>query len=156
MATTFCAKDTGRDAHIYLNTGSVATPTWTEITEARDVSMPMTADQIEQSDRSTKFKLYSSGGIDLSVSFKMSYRNGSANFASLQSLFLTGCGAEFAIMDGPIATAGSEGVRGGFQVFSNSFDFPLSDGQTVDIELRPCYFEDGASNQTFPAWYTAP
>ena len=156
MPTTYCPGDTGRDAHLYLNTGTVSTPTWTEITEAMDFSAPMTADQINRSDRSTRFKLFAAGGIDLGVSFKFNYRNGSANFDSLWALFIAGCGAEFALMDGPIATAGSEGIRAGFMVFASSFEFPLEDGQTIDFELKPCYFEDDLSAQTTPEWYTVP
>lgn len=154
MATTFCSNNSGRDAHLYLNTGTVASPTWTEIIEARDLSLALTAESIDVSDRSTKFKLYDSGGIECSISGKLTYRNGNANCESIRDLFLSGCGAEFALTDGPIATVGTEGIRGGFKVFTNSHEFPLADGMTVDIELRPCYFENGSSTQTVPEWVT--
>ena len=154
MATTFCSNNSGRDAKLYHNAGTVASPTWTHIAEARDLSLNMTAEEFDVSDRNTKFKMYDHGGIDVEISGKLTYRNGNANCETIRDLFLSGCGAEFALMDGPIATAGSEGIRGGFKVFTNSHEFPLADGMTVDISLKPCYFEDGSNAFVELEWYT--
>jgi hypothetical protein len=154
MPTTFCSDSSGRDAKLYYNSGTVASPTWVEIKEARDLSMPMTAESYDDSDRSTAIKLFGAGGIEVSISGKLSYRNGNANCETIRDLFFSRCAAEFALMDGPIATSGSEGFRGGFKVFTNSHEFPLADGMTVDIELKPAYFENGSGTQVLPAWYT--
>jgi hypothetical protein len=143
MPTTFCSKNSGRDAKLYHNSGTVASPTWTEIKEARDLSLSMTAEEFDVSDRNTKFKLYDHGGIDVEIC------------ETIRGLFLSGCGAEFALMSNTIsgANGAAEGIRGGFKVFTNSMEFPLADGMTVDISLKPCYFENGSSAFVELSWY---
>ena len=155
MATTYCSANTGRDAYLYRNTGTVATPVWTHVKEARDLSMPMTAEKIKQSDRSTVFALYDNGEIDLSITGSLSFRSQNANCTAIRDLMLSRCSEQMALMSGPIATVGSEGIKAGFKVFGNTHNFPLSDGMTVDIELAPCYYEDPtvAGTQIAPAWY---
>lgn len=155
MATTYCSTNTGRDAYLYRNTGTVGTPVWTEVPEARDLSMPMTSEKIKQSDRSTIFALYDNGEIDLSISGALSFRSQNANCTALRDLMLTKCAEQMALMSGPIADSGSEGILAGFKVFTNSHNFPLSDGMTVDIELAPCYYEDPTAPgvQIAPEWY---
>lgn len=155
MPTTFCSKNSGRDAKLYHNAGTVASPTWTHIKEARDLSLNMTADNFEVSDRNTKFKMYGHGGIDVEISGKLTFRTGNTNCETIRDLFLSGCGAEFALMSNTISGAdgAAEGIRGGFSVFSNSMEFPLSDGMSVDISLKPCYFENGSGTFVPLAWY---
>lgn len=155
MPTTFCSKNSGRDAKLYHNSGTVASPTWTEIKEARDLSLSMTAEEFDVSDRNTKFKLYDHGGIDVEISGKLTYRTNNANCETIRGLFLSGCGAEFALMSNTIsgANGAAEGIRGGFKVFTNSMEFPLADGMTVDISLKPCYFENGSSAFVELSWY---
>lgn len=155
MPTTFCSKNSGRDAKLYHNSGTVASPTWVHIKEARDLSLNMTADNFEVSDRNTKFKMYGHGLIDVEISGKLTFRTNNTNCETIRGLFLSGCGAEFALMSNTISGAdgAAEGIRGGFAVFTNSMEFPLSDGMTVDISLKPCYFENGSSTFVELAWY---
>lgn len=155
MPTTYCSKAAGKEAKLYHNAGTVASPTWTHIKEARDLSLNMTAEEFDVSDRSSKFKMYDSGLIDVEISGKLSFRTNNTNCDTIRTLFLSGCGAEFALMSNTItgADGAAEGVRGGFKVFTNSHEFPLSDGMTVDITLKPCYFENGSNVQVEVSWY---
>jgi len=118
----------------------------------------MAGDKVEQSDRSTRFKLYDVGSIDLSISATLTYRTGNANCEALRNLLLNNCAEQMALMSGPIATVGSEGIKAGFKVFTNNHAFPMADGMTVEIELAPCYYEDPtvAGVQIAPAWYETP
>ncbi len=129
----------GFDAKLYLNTGSYASPTWVEITEARDVSAPLDVNEVDNSDRGSKFKKYDAGQLDLSLTFNMTYRNGNTNFATLQTAVLGRSSLEFAVMDGAIATSGSEGWRMTCVVLSQGLQQPLADGQTVDVSAKPTY-----------------
>lgn len=155
--TTFCDKSSaGRKAKLYRNTGTVPIPVWEEFTEARDLSLPMSADKFDDPSRGSIFKLFDQGQVETGISFQLTYREGSLQCKAIRDLILSGCAEEFAIMSGPIATAGSEGLRGGMKVFTNDTSFPIADGSTVDVELAPCYFEDAGDpgTQIFPAWYT--
>lgn len=155
MTTEFCSNNLGRDARLYRNTGTVVTPVWTEVTEARGLQLPMAADKVEQSDRSTRFKLYDSGGIDISFSGKLSYRSGNANCEALRDLMLDNCAEQMALMSDDITVVGAEGIKAGMKVFTNSHDYPFTDGKTIDIELAPCYYENPtvAGVQIVPIWY---
>ena len=155
MATEYCSNNLGRNARLYRNTGTIATPVWTEVTEARDLQLPMAADQVEQSDRSTRFKLYDAGGIEMAFTGKLSYRSGNANCEALRDLMLENCAEQMALMSGDIATAGSEGIKAGMKCFNNSHDYPFTDGMSVDIELKPSYYENPlvAGVQIVPVWY---
>lgn len=158
MATEYCSDNLGRDARLYRNTGTISVPVWTEVKEARDITLNMAGDKVEQSDRSTRFKLYDVGSIDLSISATLTYRTGNANCEALRNLLLNNCAEQMALMSGPIATVGSEGIKAGFKVFTNNHAFPMADGMTVEIELAPCYYEDPtvAGVQIAPAWYETP
>lgn len=158
MPTDYCSDNLGRDARLYRNTGTVAVPVWTEIKEARDITLNMAGDKVEQSDRSTVFKLYDVGSIDLSITATLTYRPGNANCEALRNLMLNNCAEQMALTSGPIATSGSEGIRAGFKVFNNNYAFPLADGMTVEIELAPCYYESPAAVgvQIPPVWFETP
>ena len=155
MPTTYCSKNSGRDAKLYHNSGTVASPTWVHIKEARDLSLTMTADNFDVSDRTSKYKMYGHGGIDVEISGKLTYRTNNTNCDTIRTLFLSGCAAEFALMSNTItgADGAAEGIRGGFAVFTNSMEFPLADGMSVDISLKPAYFENGSSTQVELSWY---
>lgn len=157
MATEFCSDNLGRDARLYRNTGTVTVPVWTEVKEARDISLNMAADKVDQSDRSTRFKLYDAGGIDVSISATLTYRSGNANCEAIRDLLLNNCAEQMLLISGPVATAGSEGLKAGFKVFSNNLQYPLADGMTVEIELAPSYYESPAAPgvQIAPEWFTA-
>ena len=155
MATTYCSKNSGREAKLYHNSGSVASPTWVHIKEARDLSLNMTADSFDVTDRTSRYKLYGTGSVDVEISGKITFRTSNTNCKTIRDLFLSGCAAEFALMSNTItgADGAAEGIRGGFAVFTNSMEFPLNDGMTVDISLKPAYFE--ASNAFVDVqWYT--
>lgn len=154
MPTTYCSKNAGRDAKLYHNSGTVASPTWVHIKEARDLSLNMTADSFDVSDRTSIYKMYGRGSIDVEISGKLTYRTNNTNCDTIRTLFLSGCAAEFALMSNTItgADGAAEGIRGGFAVFTNSMEYPLADGMTVDISLKPAYFEDGSSVQVELSW----
>lgn len=145
----------GRKGKLYRNTGTNAVPVLVEITEARDVDFPMASDKIDDSDRGSDFKKYTDGQIDLAINAKLTYRNGNANCTALRNAVLAGTVIEFFALDGSSAVTGSAGVRFFGKVFSNNMQQPLSDGQTVDIEIAPAYHEE-SSVVVQPSWYEVP
>lgn len=135
---------------LYINTATYASPTWSEISEARDLSMPLALGEVDASDRGSTFKKYDAGLIDMSIEWEMTYRNGNANFAALQTHVLARTTVEIAIVDDDIATSGTEGFRIPCKLFSQSFNFPLEDGMTVSMKAMPTY--DATAGD--PEWMT--
>ncbi len=136
---------------IYQNTGTSAAPVWALITGTRDISVPFTADELDDSSRDSRYKKFLSGMIDLSVTFQMRYHSGNPDHTDLINKFFDQDVFEIAVMDGEIATTGSQGVRCYVQLFSASITLPLADNSVVDFSARPAFFEEGG--EVDPEWY---
>ena len=145
----------GKKGKLNRNTGTNASPVWVEVKEARDVDITRAADQVEESDRGSNYKKYDDGLIDLGISFNMTYRNGNANCQALITAMHAGTSIEYAAMDGDIATSGSTGPRFFGKVFQVNKSEPLTDGQTLQLEIKPTYHEE-ASVVIEPTEYTIP
>lgn len=141
---------TGFDGKIYYNTGTDATPTWVEITPVRDVSTSASAGQATVSDRRSKFEMTCPGLLSLETTVNATYVPGNTALAALRTHFLNRTSVQIAVMDGPIATSGSEGFKYYAHVFSNDFEQPLSDGMTVSLTFRPTINESEPS--VLPTW----
>lgn len=136
---------------LYQNTGTSAAPVWALITGTRDINLPMTADELDDSSRDSRYKKYLSGMIDLSVTFQMRYHSGNADHTDLVNKFFDQDVFEVAVMDGDIATPGNQGVRCYVQLFSAGLTLPLADNTLVDFAMKPAYFEEGG--EVDPEWY---
>jgi hypothetical protein len=146
----------GLDAKFYyeaaLEAGTLATASWTEVDVARDVSTDASADEADTSDRRSIFKTTCPSLLTLESSMTMTYENGDTKIKDLRDQFLARKPVLIAVMDGPIATTGSEGFVFWANVYSNSFAQPLTDGCTVDVTFRPAVPPSGDSTTT-PQWY---
>lgn len=143
----------GQECKLYRNTGTNATPTWSEVTGVRDLSLPLAADKVDISDRGSRFKKETGGMIESAISFQLTYRNGNADHAALRAAMLNKTAIEFAVMSGDITTSGEEGLRSFCEVFTFNHEQPLSDGVTVDVEIAPTYAEE-SDVVIHPSWYT--
>jgi hypothetical protein len=112
MANEAIAK-VGKDCKLYYAADIDASPTYVLITQAINVSLPtISKTMVEVMSRETNWKSKESGLKEISLSFGYLYRNGSDSvFDALRDSFLADTKLYFAVMDGPIATVGSEGFR---------------------------------------------
>ena len=141
---------TGFDGALGLGTaGATATlaASYTAVAGARDASATITSDKSETSDRSSAFKGYVAGGLDVEISVEITY---DANDTQLD-VIRTACLDRTTVLvglftDGIIAS--SEGIAFTAHVFSNDIAQPLADGQTVSVTFAP------ASTGTTPDWVT--
>lgn len=138
---------------IYQNTGTYATPVWSLLTGTRDINVPLTTDELDDSSRDSGFKKYLGGMIDLSVTFQVRYHADNADQEDLIAKYFAQNVFEIAVMDGDIATAGSAGLRAYVQLFSSSVNLPLADNSTLDFTAKPAFFEEAAV-EINPSWYT--
>ena len=129
----------GLNAKLYRNTGTYGTPTWTEVTNVVDSSV---GDEMEAADVSTR----GSGGFKeeeptlraVSLSFQMVNKAGNADLIALRTAYAGRTSIDMVALDGPIATAGSNGVRAHYKVFSFARSENLREAQMIDVSLRPC------------------
>ena len=56
-----------------------------------------------------------------------------ANFTAIKDAFFNGTSVEFAVMDGDIATAGSQGLRASMAITAFSRNEPLEEAMSVSV-----------------------
>jgi len=103
----------GKDCKLYYAADIDASPTWTLISQAINVSLPdISKTMVEIMSRESTWKTNESGLKSLSLSFGYLYKNGTDTvFDALKDSFIADTKLYFAAMGGPIATVGSEGFR---------------------------------------------
>ncbi len=128
----------GLNAKAYRNTGTYGTPTWVEMSNIKDANLN---DSMAEADVTRR----ASGGWRETeptlreISFEYDAVN-IADDAEVLAIMAAHAGRtslDLAIMDGPIATAGSEGVRGHFKVFSRNRAEELENAQMLSFVFKP-------------------
>lgn len=144
----------GREAKLYYNTGTFASPTWTEIARVVDLDWDMAAEWADISSRQSVFKFEAKAMQGLVVNFGYRRRQGVSDsvFTALQGYALATTKAELAIADGAIATTGTQYLRGTFQ-FEMSRSEPLTDGCIENFSAHLTYEEDSGTPRA-PTWTT--
>lgn len=139
------------DAKLYYNTGTYATPTWTEITNVKDVTLNLEKDETDVTTRASGgYKEFVDGLIDASVDFNMVWDTADTAFTAIQTAFFAKTAEEFLILDGDEGTAGSQGLRVTCMIKSFTRNETLGEALTADVSIRPVKNSDAA-----PAWYTS-
>lgn len=145
----------GFDGYLYYNSATDASPTWVLVDTARDVSTTASADKADVSDRRSKFKKSCPALIDLETTVTCTYVQGDTALDAIRVQFLARTAVQFAIMDGILPPASgntSEGFKYFAAVYSNDFNQPMSDGQTVTFTLSP--MNDEVEPTVEPEWYS--
>ena len=142
----------GLDAKLYYNANTYASPSWTELTNVKDVSLSMDAGEADASTRgSGGWKITEATLRSASIEFEMTWDTSKAWFIALRDAYLAGTLVEMACMDGAIATSGKEGLRAGMSVTEFMRNEPLEGVVTVSVTVKP-----GPSADANPAWYEVP
>lgn len=133
------------DCKLYRNTGTVGSPTWNLIDNVGSVTptggthekkeVPLRVDG--------NIKGYALGRTDVGYEFKMPQIASDADLTALQTAFYARDSIDFAIMDGAIATAGSDGIRGSFLIAKCKRSEDIDDMVYWEFEITP---EAGSGN----------
>jgi len=117
----------------------------TEVTNIQDVTINLSKDTVEISSRANgTFKQKITTLADGSVSMKMLWKPGDANFEIVRDAFFGNDEIFFAALDQAKVTVGTQGIAGNFVVSNFSRGEPLGDAMTADVELQP---------SSFTGWY---
>ena len=129
----------GRKRKMYLNLGGTfAAPTWVEIKRATEVKRPQSRSTSEHKFRGARNIKTTTGYRKFEVTAK--YHTKPAGLAdavadALQDSFDNDTVLDIAVMDGPIATAGTKGVRGPFLVTNWELDENDEDNANYALTL---------------------
>lgn len=147
----------GIDCKLYRNTGTTASPTWNEIINARDVTVPMTKAEADTSRRAAKWRTRQGTLRDASIDFQMVQEDGDLDLAALLASFTDGTPIELLVLNGPVTGSapfpGSQGLRAWCEVFSFQDGQPLEGAQTFDISARPTTRVDANGVPIPPTWH---
>jgi hypothetical protein len=146
----------GGNCKMYYNSATYSSPTWVEMTEVGDVSIPdLGSNLAEINTRSSKWTRNLAGQMKLAVEFTYLYKADTTVFDFLRALFFSQGTNEFAVMDGAIATAGTEGLRFPGLIENFPINQNLEEVSMVDTcRLALAYMCDGGTpaDVVDPAW----
>lgn len=143
----------GLDCKLYYNSGTYASPTWVEIVNAKDVTVPLTKGEADTSRRGTEWKTRRGTLKDASIDFQLVQEDGDAAFTALLNSFLNNTPIELLALNGPVGTVGSEGLRATCEVFNFQDAQALESAVVYDVSAKPTPAKDGSGNAIDPEWF---
>ena len=142
----------GQNAKLYRNTGTFASPTWTEISNVKDLDLSLEKDKSEVTTRGGGgWKLTVATLKDAKIEFEMIWDTADAAFTAIRNSFLNDTVVEFLVLDGPVGTSGNQGLRAECMVASFTRSEKLTEALMVKVSTQPTYSTNGP-----PTWYTVP
>ena len=145
----------GKDCKLYLNGGTYATPTWTEIKNAINVSANLGKGEADVSARFTGWKLTKGALKELEISFTYRHKAGADTvFDTLLAAYLNGTATEFLVLDAAVTETGAQGPRAYCEIISMNLSQELENAAEYEITLKPTYYEEGGS-LVEPEWFEA-
>lgn len=139
----------GMKAAIYQGTKGDAIGALTEITNARDVTLSLSAAEADATTRGNSgWRATIATLRDAEVSFEMVWKPSDTNFQAIRDAFLSNLAdtdlrlREFAIMDQDKATSGAEGLLGAFSITGFERTEPLEEVQMVAVTIKLSVFTE--------------
>jgi predicted secreted protein len=130
----------GMDAKLYRNTGSFGSPTWTEVTNVKDLTLNLEKGEADVTTRANGGWRATVGTLkDASIEFQMVWDTADAGFSAMQQAFFSNTPIEFAVMDGDMGDPESEGLRATFDIFNFTRNEALEEAIMVDVTIKPTY-----------------
>ena len=129
----------GFECALYYNSAALnAAAVWAEIKNAKDVSLPDAADEIDVSARYSKAKKYIAGMNDGSIEFGYQYIRGTdAVFNELEDRYLNREPIEVAAADGDITVEGTVYSRDWYTITKFERTEELGGSRVYNVTLRP-------------------
>lgn len=124
------------DCNLYINTGTYGSPTWAELTLARDVTLNRSRAEGDDSSRAYGQASTVVGLDSVEITAQAIYELADTAFAAFKSAYEGRTVIEIAMMDGPIATTGTKGKRVDVVVTGFNRAEPLAGAVTFDITMK--------------------
>lgn len=140
----------GMDAKLYYKSGGVGgTGEWIELANVRDVTLNLEAGEADVTTRGNSgWRATVATLKEGSIEFEMVWDTEDAGFTAIKNAYFNNSALGFAIMDGDIETAGSQGLQADFAITNFSRSEPLEEAVTVSVTAKPTY------SATAPQWVT--
>ena len=141
----------GMEAKLYRNTGTYALPTWVEMINVKDLTLNLEASEADVTTRGNAgWRATIAALKDGSIEFEMVWDTADADFTAIQQAFFGNTDLEFAVMDGDVASSGSQGLRATMAITNFSRSEALEEAIGVSVTAKPTYSDNA------PEWMTVP
>lgn len=134
----------GIKGQMLRNTGTYGSPTWTAIALVRDVTPVRAWDMADASSRETRAKLYAKTMIDVGATAVVRADDVNTGYQALYDASNSPTSVvDLLILDGPLTTEGSAGVRAEFLVSETGA--PQEAGGVIysTFDLKPAWTSNG-------------
>lgn len=139
----------GMDAKLYRNSADYASPTWAEVKNVKDLTLNLEASEADVTTRGNAgWRATIAALKDGSIEFEMVWDTADADFTALKNAFFDSTPLDFAVLDGDIETAGTQGLRAVMSITGFSRSEALEEAITVSVTAKPTY----SANP--PTWMT--
>jgi len=148
----------GATSVVYRNSAvstPYATPTWTAITLVRDASVSRPWDMSDASVRGSRVKLYHPTQQDFAVSLTVRCDDLDTGYLALNGAADEGTTIDMMILDGPVATEGSRGIRAHFHVSDTGQDQSIGTALYKTFELKPGFAVNDDAALVYPKYAIA-
>ena len=133
----------GMDGKLYRNTATYETPTWSELTNVKDVTLNLEKGEADVTTRANEgWRATAATLKEGSVEFEMAWDPADAGFTAIKDAWFNGTSVELAVMDGDITVVGTQGLRATFAVISFSRNEPLEEAMSVNVTVKPTYADN--------------
>jgi len=141
----------GLEGKIYINTGTVQTPVWTEVCLAQDVTLSLEKSTADVTSRCASGWRQLLGTLrEATPEFTILWDASDPGVQALKNTFFAdNQPVEVLILDGDISVSGKEGLRATMDVTNFTRNEELEEGMTVDVTLV-------VAPGTTPAWVVTP
>jgi predicted secreted protein len=139
----------GMDAKLYRNTGTYAVPVWDLIGNVKDLTLSIESGEADVTTRGNSGWRATVGTLkEASIEFDMIWDTTDTDFTAIKTAFFANTLIDFAVLDGPSGTAGSQGLRAECSIISFSRNETLEEALTVSVTAKPSYSTNA------PTWMT--
>lgn len=139
----------GLDAKMYYDASGVGIGSWTELTNCRDVRLPMSKSEADVTTRANSGWRATAGVLkEATIEWDMVYDPSEAGFTAIQTAFLNDTIIGLAVMDGNIVTPGVEGFQANCEIIGFEIDQSLEEAIKVNVIAKVAY------SSTAPSWVT--
>jgi len=139
----------GLNAKLYRNTGTYGSPTWDLVGNVKDLTLNLESAEADVTTRANNgWRATVPTLNDASIEFEMVWDTGDADFTAIKDAYINKTTIEFLVLDGLVATTGSQGLRATCSIASFTRNEELEEALSVSVSAKPTY----AANA--PSWHT--
>ncbi len=139
----------GIDGKLYYDATGAGVGSWTELTNAQDVRLPMSKSEADVTTRANNgFRAIVGVLKEVSVEFTMIYDPTEAGWVAMNAAFFADTIIGIAVMDGDIVTPGTEGFQADFEILTFEEDQSMEEAMKTNVVAKISF------SSFTPAWTT--